>query len=61
MFNIYDSECPVCRGQKKVRILEITESGEVESVFEWGYVPSDSEKVVEAFCSECGIKFVYPH
>ena len=66
MFTAYDSECPVCRGQKKVQVLQVennSELGKIEhfSNESWGYACSENEKAVEGFCPQCGIKFIYPY
>lgn len=63
MFSIYDSECPVCRTIKKVKVksnknhpqLELIEHIKTEH---WGYACLDNEVIVEAFCPGCGIKFI---
>jgi len=63
MFNIYDSECPVCKTMKKVivkRLENHPDLGKIEHISTecWGYAPSDNEVVVEAFCPGCGVKFI---
>ncbi len=62
-FDINDPQCPVCHSPKKLvvkRCENHPESGEIEHfrIEFWAYAPSGDEVIVEAFCPECGIKFV---
>ncbi|MBU1066962.1 hypothetical protein KKE60_04210 [Patescibacteria group bacterium] len=63
-FNKYDSECPICRGTKRVIVETVVDRENRTSVTRtelWGYyAPSGNEIVIEGFCDECGAKFIIP-
>ena len=64
MITIYDSDCPICHVQKELRVKKHEnhpELGTIEHITtnHWGYAVSEDEIIIEAFCSGCGVKFVY--
>ena len=64
MPSIYDSKCPVCReGMKKLKVRQYLDYPHNSAVINirtegWGYAPGQNEIVEEAFCPECGVKFI---
>ena len=63
MFNICDSECPVCRTMKKLTVKrnenhpDLGLIGHITTEY-WDYAPLVDEVIIEGFCPECGIKLV---
>lgn len=62
--SIYYQECPVCKGQKKLKVAAFSHQKPRELLATrtefWGYGPTVHEEIKEAFCSECGLKFIAP-
>ena len=64
-FNIYDQECPVCKTPKRLKVGIYSTQTELKELLAtrteyWGYGPSGNERIIEAFCPDCGVKFVAP-
>lgn len=57
-----DSKCSVCGGDKKVKVRwsssfsHFSPMGDTRSE-DFGYAPSENETIIEAYCTNCGLKF----
>lgn len=59
MVSVYDADCPICKSQKKVRVLGHDGDNPKHTRTEfWGYCLSQNEVIIEAFCPNCGVKFI---
>ena len=60
MFNIIDTNCPVCETMKRVLVKTHTDTLLVQNTRSeyWGYQPLEYEELIEGFCPACGTKFV---
>jgi len=60
MPSIYSPWCSVCGAPKRVRVKKHdSDNPQTFSIRNesWGYASAPNEFIVEAYCSECGIKF----
>ena len=58
--NIHDEFCAVCGGVKRL-MIEKNDGRQPATSEEWfSYAPLAIEKVLECYCSECGIKYMIP-
>ena len=65
MYTVLDPECPVCKAPKKLVVGIYSSQAKVKELLAtrieyWAYGPSGNERIIEAFCPECGVKFVAP-
>jgi hypothetical protein len=63
MPDILDSKCPVCGMQKTVVVKYNCSTPDISDTQTECFrhvLQNDDVKVVDCYCSQCGIRFIYP-